>query len=76
MKVEVQIFLKTSVLDIQGETVAKTLRSNVSSKISTVRVGKVYILEFANVVPNSEIEAICDQFLSNSAIESYAYKVI
>ena len=77
MKVRVNIVLKPSVLDPQGQAVANSLIGQGFNNIKNVRQGKILDIEF-----NSEefdiniINEMCEGFLTNPLVEDYAIEEI
>ncbi len=77
MKVRINIVLKSSVLDPQGQAVATSLLGQGFDNIKNVRQGKILDIEF-----NSEefdiniINEMCEGFLTNPLVEDYAIEEI
>ena len=72
MKVRVNITLKPSVLDPQGQAVANSLLGQGFNNIKNVRQGKILDLEFnSNEVDINIINEMCEGFLTNPLVEDY-----
>ena len=72
MKVRVNITLKPSVLDPQGQAVANSLLGQGFNTIKNVRQGKILDLEFnSNEVDINIINEMCEGFLTNPLVEDY-----
>ena len=77
MKVRVNIVLKTSVLDPQGQAVANSLLGQGFNNIKNVRQGKIFDIEFnSNEVDINMISEMCEGFLTNPLVEDYAIEEI
>ena len=77
MKVRVNITLKPSVLDPQGQAVANSLLGQGFNTIKNVRQGKILDLEFnSNEVDINIINEMCEGFLTNPLVEDYAIEEI
>ena len=77
MKVRVNIILKPSVLDPQGQAVANSLLGQGFNNIKNVRQGKILDLEFnSNEVDINMISEMCESFLTNPLVEDYAIEEI
>ena len=73
MKVRVNIVLKPSVLDPQGQAVANSLLGQGFNNIKNVRQGKILDIEFnSNEVDINMINEMCESFLTNPLVEDYA----
>ena len=73
MKVRVNIVLKPSVLDPQGQAVANSLLGQGFKNIKNVRQGKILDIEFnSNEVDINMINEMCESFLTNPLVEDYA----
>jgi phosphoribosylformylglycinamidine synthase subunit PurS len=71
MKTKVYVTLKPSVLDPQGQAVARTLGRTGYPEVSGVRIGKYIELEVADGTPRQRIEEMCQKLLANTVIEDY-----
>ena len=77
MKVRVNIVLKSSVLDPQGQAVANSLLGQGFNNIKNVRQGKILDIEFnSNEVDINMISEMCESFLTNPLVEDYAIEEI
>ena len=77
MKVRVNIILKPSVLDPQGQAVANSLIGQGFNNIKNVRQGKILDIEFnSNEVDINIINEMCEGFLTNPLVEDYAIEEI
>ena len=77
MKVRINIVLKSSVLDPQGQAVATSLLGQGFDNIKNVRQGKILDIEFnSNEVDINIINEICEGFLTNPLVEDYAIEEI
>ena len=77
MKVRVNIVLKPSVLDPQGQAVANSLLGQGFDNIKNVRQGKILDIEFnSNEVNINMINDMCESFLTNPLVEDYAIEEI
>ncbi len=75
-RVKVYVTLKESVLDPQGETVAKALRALGFNEVEKVRLGKVIYLEVKGEERLEEkIKEMCERLLANPVIEDYRFEV-
>ena len=72
MKVRINIILKPSVLDPQGQAVATSLIGQGFDNIKNVRQGKILDIEFnSNEVDINMINEMCEGFLTNPLVEDY-----
>ena len=77
MKVRVNIVLKPSVLDPQGQAVANSLIGQGFDNIKNIRQGKILDIEFnSNEVDINMINEMCEGFLTNPLVEDYAIEEI
>ena len=77
MKVRVNIVLKPSVLDPQGQAVANSLLGQGFNNIKNVRQGKILDIEFnSNEVDVNMINEMCEGFLTNPLVEDYVIEEI
>ena len=77
MKVRVNIVLKPSVLDPQGQAVANSLLGQGFNNVKNVRQGKILDIEFnSNEVDINMINEMCESFLTNPLVEDYAIEEI
>ena len=77
MKLRVNIVLKPSVLDPQGQAIANSLSGQGFNNIKNVRQGKILDIEFnSNEVNINMINDMCESFLTNPLVEDYAIEEI
>ena len=77
MRVRINIVLKPSVLDPQGQAVATSLLGQGFDNIKNVRQGKILDIEFnSNNVDINMINEMCEGFLTNPIVEDYAIEEI
>ena len=77
MKVRINIILKTSVLDPQGQAVANSLLGQGFNNIKNVRQGKILDIEFnSDDVDINMINEMCEGFLTNPLVEDFAIEEI
>ena len=77
MKVRINVVLKPSVLDPQGQAVATSLLGQGFDNIKNVRQGKILDIEFnSNEVDINMINEMCEGFLTNPLVEDYAIEEI
>lgn len=77
-KAKVDVTLKKSVLDPQGQTVLEALHSLGYKDVQNMRVGKHFVLTLnANdrTKAESELKTMCDRLLINPVIEEYSYQL-
>jgi phosphoribosylformylglycinamidine synthase subunit PurS len=75
---KINITLKESVLDPQGQTVLRTLQGMSEQTVQDVRVGKYVEMKLQADFTESAQEIatrICDKLLVNSVIESYHLEI-
>ncbi len=78
MRVVVEVKLKPSVLDPQGEAVARALKSLGFDGVGSVRQGKVFEIEVDEKDPEAARragEAMGEKLLANAVIETYEVSV-
>jgi phosphoribosylformylglycinamidine synthase len=75
MKAHVFVTLKSTVLDPQGQTIARALNGMGHQEIAAVRQGKFFVIELAEGTSKEEalanLEKIATDVLSNPVIEEY-----
>jgi len=74
-KAKIDVTLKKSVLDPQGQTVTQALHSLGFESVQDLRVGKHFIVTLKaedKTKAEKEINAMCDQLLANPVIEQYS----
>ena len=77
MKIRINIVLKPSILDPQGQAIATSLVGQGFENIKNVRQGKIIDLEFnSNEVDINVINEMCEGFLTNPLVEDYAIEEI
>ena len=77
MRVRINIVLKSSVLDPQGQAVAASLLGQGFDNIKNVRQGKILDIEFnSSKVDINMINEMCEGFLTNPLVEDYAIEEI
>jgi len=77
-KAKIDVTLKKSVLDPQGQTVLQALHSLGHREVEAIRVGKHFemTLNAKNKrKAEEEIRAMCDQLLTNPVIEQYSVQL-
>ncbi len=77
-KAKVDVTLKKSVLDPQGQTVLHALQTLGFKGAKDVRVGKYFEVTLnskTNKEAETELKAMCDKLLINSVIEEYSFKL-
>lgn len=79
MKAIVQVALKKTVLDPQGQTISRSLASLGYSGIQDVRQGKFFEIDLADGAGKEEarrqIEQIAREVLTNPVIEEFTYRI-
>ncbi|GBF48923.1 phosphoribosylformylglycinamidine synthase [Leptospira ryugenii] len=77
-QIKINITLKSSVLDPQGQTVLKALHDQGKQSVVDLRVGK-YIEVKVDAKSEAEAESLakemCESVLVNQVIESYSYQI-
>lgn len=68
MKARVHVFLKSSVLDPQGQAIRNALATLGHTGVQDVRQGKVFDL---TVAPGTDVETIARDVLANPVIEDF-----
>ena len=77
MKIRINIVLKPSILDPQGQAIASSLLGQGFENIKNVRQGKIIDIEFnSNDVDINMINEMCEGFLTNPLVEDYAVEEI
>lgn len=80
MKAHVYVTMKKTVLDPQGQTVARALNAMGHTEIAAVRQGKYFEIELADGVSAEDVKAKLDRIaadiLSNPVIEEYRVDLI
>lgn len=76
-KVIVQVKLKDTVLDPQGQTVLGSLNKLGYEFVKDVRVGKIIELDVENTDNlDQKIVEVCEKLLVNPIVEEYSYEII
>ncbi len=75
MKARVHVSLKPSVLDPQGQAIAKALASLGHKDIGEVRVGKYFDIDLGPSGTRESLEAISAEVLSNPVIEDFQVEI-
>ncbi len=78
-RAEVHVTFKTGVLDPQGETVARSLRSLGFEGVSQVQIGRFIQVDLEG--QDSEqvaaaVELMCQELLANPVLEQYRIEVL
>lgn len=73
MKVQVQVRLRSGVLDPQGRAIHHALEGLGFSGIHDVRAGRLIELEVDPSVTDEQIDSMCRQLLANMVIEDYRF---
>jgi len=80
MQAHVFVTLKTTVLDPQGQTVARALNGMGHSEIAAVRQGKYFAIDLAEGTTREEalvsLDKIAAEILSNPVIEEYRVEIV
>ncbi|MBM7624340.1 phosphoribosylformylglycinamidine synthase subunit PurS [Sporohalobacter salinus] len=78
-KVEIEILLKESILDPQGQAVEDGLEKLDYNNVSDVQVGKYIELELEDLASKEEaskqVEEMCQRLLTNPVIEDYTFEI-
>jgi phosphoribosylformylglycinamidine synthase len=77
-KASVEVMLKTGVLDPQGATLERALKSMGHDNVGSIRVGKLIELELESddlAAAEARVEAWADELLANPVMERYRVKV-
>ena len=79
MKARVVVMLKPSVLDPQGQAVARALGSLGFDEVKGVRLGKIIELDVDASDPSTartRVEQMCEKLLANLVIEEYRVEAV
>ena len=77
MKIRINIVLKPSILDPQGQAVASSLLAQGFAHIKNVRQGKILDIEFnSKDIDRNKINEMCEDFLTNPLVEDYSIEEI
>lgn len=77
-KAKVDVTLKKSVLDPQGQTVLQALHSIGFKDTESVRVGKHFVLTLNSgdrKKAEADLKTMCDRLLINPIIEEYTFQL-
>ena len=75
---KINVTLKESVLDPQGQAVMKALHDMVEGSVKDVRIGKyieIKLLANSQSEAEEQINRFCKNLLVNQVIETYSYHV-
>ena len=78
MKVRVEVFLKTGVLDVQGKAIEAALGGLGFAGVTDVRVGRIITLDLTTddtATAEAQARAMADRLLANAVIESYRIEI-
>jgi len=78
MRVVVNVFLKSGVLDPQGKAAHHALESLDFKGVKDVRIGKQIILELDESnkdAARKEVTEMCETLLANTVIEDYTIEI-
>lgn len=79
MRAKIYVSLKKSVLDPQGKTIHQSLQNIGFGKITKVRQGKFFEIDFASDLTlkqvQAEVEKIAKDILTNPVIEEFSYQI-
>ena len=78
IEAHVQVTLKKSVLDPQGETVRSALATLGFQGVEDCRIGKFMVLrlkETDTVQAKTQVEEMCRKLLANPVIEEYVFQL-
>lgn len=78
MKARVIVTLKNGVLDPQGKAIEGALTSLGVSGITSVRQGKVFVIEISaedSSQAKQNLKTACEKLLANTVIENYSIEI-
>ena len=79
MRAKVYVSLKKSVLDPQGKTIHHSLQNIGFRKITSVRQGKFFEIDFSSGISREEVQAEVEKMaggvLTNPVIEEFSYQI-
>jgi phosphoribosylformylglycinamidine synthase len=76
MKARIFVTLKPSVLDPQGQAIQGALGALGFDGIASVRQGKVFDIELADVRDaEARLKAMCERLLANTVIEDFRVEI-
>jgi phosphoribosylformylglycinamidine synthase len=79
VKARVVVTLKPSVLDPQGQAVARALGSLGFTEVTAARLGKIIELDVDSKDPTQarkRVEQMCEKLLANTVIEEYRIEAV
>jgi phosphoribosylformylglycinamidine synthase subunit PurS len=79
MRVRIYVFPKHGVLDPQGKTIERSLRTLGYAEVRDVRTGKCVDLELdeaSRAGAEARVREMCDKLLANPVIEDYRYEIL
>lgn len=77
LTVKIYVTLKEGILDVQGATILKALKSLGNGNVDDVRVGKYLQVKLEDKGDTEEqIKKMCGQLLTNPIIEDYTFEVV
>jgi phosphoribosylformylglycinamidine synthase PurS subunit len=79
MRVRIYVFPKNGVLDPQGKTIERSLRTLGYGEVRDVRAGKCLEIELDDIPqPTAEVRVreMCEKLLANPVIEDYRYEIL
>jgi phosphoribosylformylglycinamidine synthase PurS subunit len=71
--------LKSTVLDPQGQTIQRALRSQGFAKVQDVRQGKFFVLNldgWSRDEAQAQVEKISKEVLTNLVIEEFRFEIV
>jgi phosphoribosylformylglycinamidine synthase PurS subunit len=79
MKARITVTLKTGILDPQGKAIEGALRALGVAGIDSVRQGKVFDIDLADVDPaeaERTLKEACEKLLANTVVENYRVELL
>jgi phosphoribosylformylglycinamidine synthase subunit PurS len=77
-KAEIEVMLKKSVLDPQGQAVENALMSLGYDNVKNVRIGKyleVTVSGGDSAAAEAQVREMCERLLANTVIEDYTFTI-
>jgi len=71
----VNVWLKSEILDPQGEAVSQALHRQGLTNVSEVRQGKRFRIEFSGEISKADLEKVAREVLSNPVIEDFEIEI-
>ena len=71
----VNVWLKSEILDPQGEAVSQALHRQGLTNVSEVRQGKRFRIEFSGEISKADLEKVAREALSNPVIEDFEIEI-